>query len=120
MEKIGQIFGSSVGEEQTQQSGGGGPVEAVWWIKDNDIMTQWRVKGTAFVIASDIDSVAHSGVRIVKTEIGKRMRVVDEDRKSEWSWEREMVGHFGNVTPGIRGMILFQQPTDGNLCIGTG
>lgn len=107
-EKIGQIFGSSAGEGQTQRSGGGGPVEAVFLVKDDGIMTQWRVKGTAFVVAPDIDSAAHSGVQTVKSEIGKRMRVVDQSRKSEWSWEREMVGHFGNVSPGMRGIMLFQ------------
>ena len=107
MEKIGQIFGSSASEEQLQGSGGGGPVEAVWWVKGDGVMTQWRVKGTAFVVAPDIDRASHSGVQTVKREIGERMRVIDESRKGEWSWEREMVGHFGNVSPEIRGMILF-------------
>ena len=114
MEKVGQIFGSSAGkegvegEEQTQGSGGGGPVEAVWLVKDDGIMTQWRVKGTAFVVAPDVDSAPHSEVQILKSEVGKRMRIVDESRKVEWSWEREMVGHFGNVSPEMRGMISFQ------------
>jgi len=108
MEKIGQIFGPSASGDQTQGSGGGGPVEAVFWIKDDGVMIQWRIKGTAFVVAPDIDSAAHSGVQKVKREIGKRMRVIDESRKGEWSWEREMVGHFGNLSPGMRGMLLFQ------------
>lgn len=108
MEKVGHLFGSSAGhaenDDQTQGSGGGGPVEAVWWVKEDSIMTQWRMKGTAFVVALDIDNANHSGVRTVKSEIGSRMRVVDETKKDEWSWKREMDGHFGNVSPAMRGM----------------
>lgn len=108
MEKVGHLFGSGAGNaenyDQIQGSGGGGPVEAVWWIKEDSIMTQWRVKGTAFIIAPDIDSGTHSGVRTIKSEIGSRMRVVDESKKDEWSWKREVDGHFGNVSPTMRGM----------------
>lgn len=109
MEKVGQLFGSSAGHaaanEQAQGSGGGGPVEAVWWIKEDGIMTQWRVKGIAFVVAPDIDSASHSGVRTVKSEIGSRMRVIDESKKDDWSWKREMDAHFGNVSPAMRGTL---------------
>ncbi|KAG4428401.1 hypothetical protein IFR05_016113, partial [Cadophora sp. M221] len=46
MEKVPEIFASSQGHgdvSQSQGSGGGGPVEAVFWVKD--VMTQWRIKG---------------------------------------------------------------------------
>lgn len=105
MEKIPELFGSSAGHatsrEQTTGSGGGGPVEAVWWIK-GDTMVQWRIKGEAFVVGPDIEGTdtESSGVRTVKSELGKRMRQVAE---GEWSWQTELTGHFGNCSPGMRG-----------------
>jgi len=88
-----------------QGSGGGGPVEAVWW--NSEVGTQWRVKGTAWVVGNDIDEGEGSGVRSVKAEVGRRMRWVgdkdDEGMEGEWSWKREVRGHFGNCSPGMRG-----------------
>ena len=113
MQKVGEIFSSSAGhaekDEQVQGSGGGGPVEAVWWIKDTG--TQWRIKGEAFVVGTDIEGEGKesSGVRTVKSEVGERMRVVDGSKEQEWSWGRELTGHFGNCSPGMRGMFLGSQ-----------
>jgi pyridoxamine 5'-phosphate oxidase len=109
MEKVGQIFGTSHGHaestEQTQGSGGGGPIEAVWWMKETG--TQWRMSGKAYVVAQDIeDDEESSGVRTVKSEVGKRMRVVDEAQESHWSWKRELTAIFGNQSPGIKGECL--------------
>lgn len=106
MEKVGQIFGTGAGhaesDEQTQGSGGGGPIEAVWWVKETG--TQWRIKGRAFVVSSDMEDLEESsGVRTVKSEVGKRMRVVDDSKQKEWSWARELTGCFGNQSPGIKG-----------------
>lgn len=74
--------------------------------------TQWRIKGTAFVVAPDIEGgedKESSGVRTVKSEIGGRMRVVEdgEDKEGEWSWGRELTAHFGNCSPGMRGKEAF-------------
>jgi len=107
MEKVGEIFGSSAGhadsKEQTQGSGGGGPVEAVWWAEETG--TQWRIKGRAYIVADDIEGAEESsGVRTVKSEVGKRMRIVDESKEKDWSWKRELTGTFGNQSPGIKGM----------------
>lgn len=112
MEKVAQIFGTSAGHaesnEQIQGSGGGGPVEAVWW--NEEAGTQWRVKGRAFIVAGDIeDSEESSGVRTVKSEVGRRMRIVDESNLKEWSWTRELVGNFGNQSPGIKGRQAHSQ-----------
>jgi hypothetical protein len=41
----------------------------------------------------------------VKSEVGKRMRVVDESKEGEWSWGRELDGAFGNLSPGRRGVL---------------
>ena len=111
MEKIPEIFASGPGKgdvEQSQGSGGGGPVEAVWWIKD-DVMTQWRIRGTAWVVARDIEgSEESSGVRTVKSEVGERMGLVDgaKGKEATWKWGRELTAHFGNCSPGMRGLSL--------------
>jgi len=114
MMKVPEIFGSSAGHakslDQAVGSGGGGPCEAVWWVKETQI--QWRMKGQAFVIAPDIEeetdqSKMGSGVRTVKSEVGSRMRVVKEDGKSDWSWSKELTAHFGNNSPGLRGKHNF-------------
>jgi pyridoxamine 5'-phosphate oxidase len=110
MEKVRQIFATSAGHaessDQVQGSGGGGAIEAVYWITETG--TQWRIKGRAFVIADDIEGAEESsGVRTVKSELGKRMRTVDEGKEGEFSWQRELTGFFGNQSPGIKGMIFY-------------
>lgn len=110
MQKVEELFASSEGhatsEGQTHGSGGGGPVEAVWWIKDAG--TQWRIRGEAYVVAPDIegDGEQSSGVRTVKSKIGERMRHVKEG-SAGWSWGKELTAHFGNVSPGMRGKFFF-------------
>ena len=110
MSKPFELFTSSSGhaddESQVQGSGGGGPCEAVWWVKDT--MVQWRMKGEAFIVGPDIEGEGEqtkesSGVRTVKGEIGARMRVLKEEGKDDWSWKKELTGHFGNMSPGMRG-----------------
>ncbi|TGO53634.1 hypothetical protein BCON_0120g00310 [Botryotinia convoluta] len=129
MEKVPQFFASSQGHgevEQSQGSGGGGPVEAVFWIKE--VMTQWRVKGEAYIVGQDIEGSGQesSGTRTVKTKIGERMRVVKEDGKEGWSWGKELTAHFGNISPGMRGSFknpipgtpVAQPPSDPNWKLG--
>ena len=107
MEKIPDLFASGVGDGEAwrwQGSGGGGPVEALWWIKE--VMTQWRVQGEAFVVGPDIeadDGHDSSGARTVKTEVGRRMRSIDQAKEEDWSWARELTAHFGNMSPIMRG-----------------
>lgn len=79
-------------------------MEAVWWIKDTG--TQWRIKGEAFVVGRDVDEGESSGVRTVKSEVGRRMRRTDrEGNEKDWSWAKELTAHFGNCSPGMRGMF---------------
>lgn len=111
MNKVFEVFASSKGQADegalVQGSGGGGPCEAVWWVKEDGVMMQWRVKGEAFVVGPDVDDEeGSSGVRTVKGEVGKWMRIVDEEKRESWSWSRELRGHFGNVSPGMRGELL--------------
>lgn len=115
MEKVRQIFATSAGhaesKDQIQGSGGGGPVEAVYWISETG--TQWRIKGRAFVVADDIEGDEESsGVRTVKSEVGKRMRHLSEaGQEQDWSWQKELTGFFGNQSPGIKGS--FKNPPPG-------
>lgn len=102
---------SELGAGQDGGSGGGGACEAVFWIK-GDTMVQWRVKGKAYVIGQDIDTDGGSSVR---TELLQRMRVVKDGDKEKWSWGRELTGHFGNMSPGMRGS--FANPPPGMLII---
>lgn len=112
MEKVGDIFESCKGnvEDETQKlgSGGGGPVEAVWWVADKG--QQWRVRGNCYIVGDDIEGTGKegnenlSGVRTVKSEVGRRMRVVgDEEKVKEWSWQTEVTGQFGHMSPMLRG-----------------
>ena len=116
MQKVTQIFATSAGHggEQSQgSSGGGGPVEAVFWIKE--VMTQWRFKGEAYVVGPDIEGEGEesSGVKMVKSKLGERMRVVNEQKMGKWSWQREISAHFENLSPGMRGS--FKNPIPGSL-----
>ncbi|KAL1591379.1 hypothetical protein SLS60_011992 [Paraconiothyrium brasiliense] len=113
MEKVGQLFGTGAGHaesnDQTQGSGGGGPIEAVYWVKEAG--TQWRIKGKAYVVGNDIEeNEDSSGVRTVKSEVGKRMRVLDQEKEKDWSWSRELTASFGNQSPGIKGSFKAPPP----------
>lgn len=115
MRKVPELFASSPGHgdvSQSQGSGGGGPVEAVFWVKD--AMTQWRFQGKAYVVGPDIDGPGgeSSGTRTVKSNVGGRMRVVKEEGKDTWSWSKELTAQFGNLSPGMRGS--FKNPVPGS------
>ncbi len=118
MAKVPEIFASSPGHggvEQSQGIGGGGPVEAVFWVKG--AMTQWRIKGEAYVVGQDIEGEGDesSGTRTVKSKVGERMRVVKQEGKEDWSWAKELTAHFGNLSPGMRGSFKV-----GHLCLTAG
>ncbi|KAL2349754.1 pyridoxamine 5'-phosphate oxidase-domain-containing protein [Cryomyces antarcticus] len=114
MMKIPEVFGSSAGHatkpEQSRGSGGGGPCEAVWWVKETQ--TQWRIKGEAFVVGPDIEGEGEesSGVRTVKSEVGSRMTIVKPGEEGNWSWAKELTAHFGNNSPGLRGSFRAPPP----------
>jgi pyridoxamine 5'-phosphate oxidase len=124
MEKVGQLFQTSPGlnekEVDMEGSGGGGPCEAVFWVEE--MKTQWRVRGDAWVLcAEDIEEA--EGARMVRNLLGGRMRTatpVDgkdgnttiEKCEGEWSWKKEIEAHweilpqgvkrsFGNTSPGL-------------------
>lgn len=130
MAKVPQIMASCRGHgdvSQSQGSGGGGPVEAVFWAKETK--TQWRFRGGTYIVGPDIEGPeagTSSGIATVKHEIGERMRVLKEEGKKDWSWEKELTAHFGGLAPYMRGTFrnpppgtpVSQVPEDKNLKIG--
>ncbi|KHJ35841.1 putative zn 2cys6 transcription factor protein [Erysiphe necator] len=109
MVKIPDIFDSGSENGKIDMSGGGGPVEAVFWIKE--AATQWRFIGEAFVVGNDIDDELSSGAKFVKRSVVERMRVVKASGKENWSWSQELTAHFGNLSPRMRGS--FKNPAPG-------
>ena len=124
MLKTLDIFATSPGRaapdhpQQYHGSGGGGPVEAVFWPKETGC--QWRIRGAAYIVAPDVANTrgdqpgeVSSGVRALKAEVGRHMRVREgmEGTEGDWKWETELTGHFGNVSPGMRG--TFRNPPPG-------
>lgn len=100
MEKCGQIQPSGDAGKACER------VECVFWAKD--VMTQWRLKGKAFVIGGDRGEEAEGRAR---EEIGRRLRRRNDDGGQEgvrpaspsWSWEKEVTAHFANMSPIMRG-----------------
>ncbi|KAI0022517.1 pyridoxamine 5'-phosphate oxidase-domain-containing protein [Xylariomycetidae sp. FL0641] len=133
MDKMAELFGvpepaatddedDATTRERLQGSGGGAPVEAVFWAPQP--MTQWRVRGAAYVVAPDIEdttttsppssSAAAAGRDSAKEALRRRMRgVPDEGGEGEedWSFARELTAHFGNLSPAMRGS--FRNPPPG-------
>lgn len=119
MEKTYHLFATGKGKGDREQSksgsGGGGPVEAVYWFKDT--MTQWRIRGKAWLIGYDdvegTEDAQNSGTVTVKAELGRYMRPFGDHatQNSEWSWKREVENQFENLSPTMRGS--FKNPPPG-------
>lgn len=118
MSKVFDIFATGKGKGSLEQSrsgsGGGGPVEAVYWVKDTS--TQWRIRGKCWLVASDDvegDEAQNSGTVTVKAQVGRYMRPVGEHetKNEEWSWRLEVENEFENLSPGMRG--TFKNPPPG-------
>lgn len=107
--KISELFphSSQFGlNDYGSASGGGGPCEAVWWARAS--MRQWRVRGRAFVVGPDIESGNH-GASMVREALLSRMHATKPGDKKSWSWKRELTAHFGNLSPGMRGMWMHRR-----------
>lgn len=117
MSKVYDIFATGRGKGTLEQSragtGGGGPVEAVYWVKD--IKMQWRIKGKCWIIAADDvehegdGDMQNSGTVTMKAVLQRYMRKKGEN--ADWSWRREVVSHFGNLSPSMKGS--FKNPPPG-------
>ena len=77
----------------------GGDAEAVFWVKD--VMCQWRIRGRAFVIGGGEEQE-----KPLREELQRRMRKLGD---GEWSWEKEITAHWGNLSPAMRGTLIPSQ-----------
>ncbi|EXJ86402.1 hypothetical protein A1O3_03353 [Capronia epimyces CBS 606.96] len=121
MGKTHDIFATANGGGNLTQShsgsGGGGPVEAVFWIKET--MTQWRIRGKCWLIAADDieggQQAQNSGTVTVKAEVGRYMRAKEgsgrAEKNKDWSWRLEIENYFENLSPTMRG--TFKNPPPG-------
>jgi pyridoxamine 5'-phosphate oxidase len=108
MQKAGELV-DTAREVSSGQTGGGGPVEAVWWVEESG--TQWRVRGTGWVLGQDVDGEEGRKAREVISERMRRRDPQAQESQEEWSWSREVTAHFGNLSPGMRGS--FRSPPPG-------
>ncbi|KAI5463096.1 hypothetical protein BGZ63DRAFT_402437 [Mariannaea sp. PMI_226] len=106
MLKTRELFESATKAASEAQTGGGGPIEAVFWVVPT--RTQWRIRGHAYVLGPDVDSEAATPTRKV---IQKHMRRTGNGDAAGWDWNREITAHFGNLSPGMRGS--FKNPPPG-------
>ncbi|KAJ5177541.1 FMN-binding split barrel-related protein [Penicillium coprophilum] len=97
-------------EKLSQLESSGHAVEAVFWLKD--LMTQWRIKGTAYVIG-DPSGEDSQEEKTSRTEIRKALRVkggADSD-VAKWTWQNAVTKYFANHSPVARG--FFRNPPPG-------
>ncbi|OAL37720.1 hypothetical protein AYO20_02897 [Fonsecaea nubica] len=127
MSKTYELFATGKGKGDLAQSrsgsGGGGPVEAVYWVKET--RTQWRIRGKCWLVAADdveggTPEAQNSGTVSLKAEVGRYMRVRDgsddhdaQQGTNDWSWRREVENYFENMSPVMRGS--FKNPPPGQL-----
>lgn len=102
MDKIPELFRSA--PEPQSQSGRGGPIEAVFWMPK--VMTQWRLRGHAYIIGPDIDTDDAAPVRAALNRYMRRT-----GKNGDWGWGRELTAQFGNLSPLMRG--TFRNPPPG-------
>ncbi|ETI23165.1 hypothetical protein G647_04962 [Cladophialophora carrionii CBS 160.54] len=123
MDKTYHVFATGKGHGDVAQSrsgtGGGGPVEAVFWFKQTN--TQWRIRGRCWLVAADdieggTPEAQNSGTMTVKAEVQRYMRTTTTTRREDadhqnWSWRRELENYFENLSPMMRGS--FKNPPPG-------
>lgn len=112
----GSGSGSGSASASTAGGHGGGPIEAVWWAAAAG--TQWRVRGRAWLLGPDVEG---EGGATAREAVCRRMRytatgevqaqVQAQAQAQDWSWAREVTGHFGNMSPDMRGS--FRNPAPG-------
>lgn len=111
MSKVADVIssGSKPGdlEGARSHSGGGGPVEAVFWAKP--VNMQWRIRGQCWYISANDIETSDTGAKATKEALTRYMRRKDED--AEWSWKLQVENMFENLSPGMRG--TFKNPPPG-------
>jgi hypothetical protein len=108
MEKAGEIADTAAAISGGM-TGGGGPVEAVFWVEETQ--TQWRVRGTAWVLGPDVEGEEGKSARETILARMRRRDGAEDGGEEDWSWKREITAHFGNLSPVMRG--TFRGPPPG-------
>jgi pyridoxamine 5'-phosphate oxidase len=87
-------------EKLPQLESSGHAIEAMFWLKD--VMTQWRIKGTAYAIGNPQGEDAEEGNS--RAEVQRALRLKgDESDISKWTWEKAVTKYFANHSPVARG-----------------
>ncbi|KAF4765315.1 hypothetical protein HAV15_003791 [Penicillium sp. str.  len=92
-----------------QLESSGHAIEAVFWLKD--LMTQWRIKGTAYAIGNPSGEDAEEE-KTSRNEIRKALRVKGDDDSdiAKWTWEKAVTKYFANHSPVARGSFRNPHP----------
>ncbi|KAJ5545092.1 FMN-binding split barrel-related protein [Penicillium sp. DV-2018c] len=97
-------------EKLPQLESSGHAIEAVFWLKD--LMTQWRIKGTAYAIGSP-NGENEQQEETSRAEIRKSLRAKSGNEQGVygWTWENAVTKYFANHSPVARGS--FRNPPPG-------
>ncbi|OJD24061.1 hypothetical protein ACJ73_04577 [Blastomyces percursus] len=109
MEKVAQMESPYDGSDRGNRARGGGPVEAVFWVKD--AMTQWRIKGRSFIVGGDSHDASELKSRESIRQWVRRTEGSADDGVKRWTWEKEITANFANLSPTMRGS--FKNPPPG-------
>lgn len=92
-----------------QLESSGHAIEAVFWLKD--LMTQWRIKGTAYAIGNPSGEDAEEE-KTSRNEIRKALRVKGDNDSdiAKWTWEKAVTKYFANHSPVARGSFRNPHP----------
>jgi hypothetical protein len=92
-------------EKLPQLESSGNAIEAVFWLKD--LMTQWRIKGTAYAIGDPTSNITESE-KASREEIMKGLRVKghNDGDIANWTWDKAVTKYFANHSPVARGMCF--------------
>lgn len=111
MRNVSEIAGQAEGA--CVNSGGGGRVEAIFWIEGAS--AEWRFRGRAYVLGNDIES-ENAAAKLVRDKITQRMLPVSSSEKEKrgvneaWSFSRELTSCFGVLSPEMRGHYQHPRP----------
>lgn len=96
--KVPDLFGAATTDRRA--SGGGGRVEAVFWIEG--VRMQWRVRGDAWVVGPDIEGEG-AGAESVKRALGGWMRGGEAWKGWKGEWENQYEGMGWELKKGFAG-----------------
>ncbi|KAI6382038.1 hypothetical protein MCOR25_000917 [Pyricularia grisea] len=100
------VFTTDARMQKTGQIEADRRAEAVWWVEETQ--TQWRMRGVVWQLGRRVGDEARAALeRRMRDPTGQQQ----QQQQQGWSWEREVTGHFGNLSPMMRG--TFKNPPPG-------